>query len=246
MAPTVTHDVHSARERHSHKTLKFRDIYTRQASAHRDMRASVRSNHPLRMPLSDRPALPCAHACAAGPIHWPLSLVSSALRPRLRSWARLLESLTHPYVLKPNGLPSPGFGVGALRTPSFALRDSRFRTRSCLRARYTRSVGIAPVLIGCSAPQRVQRHATGAAPRNGCSGPCAVTSAVARSARRAPRGPASPRPGTRPAEHARSTGTLAAPAPRATGSPPRGGAARDDKSRRDQTVPATHRRGGGI
>ena len=175
MAPTVTHDVHSARERHSHKTLKFRDIYTRQASTHRDMRASVRSNHPLRMPLSDRPALPCAHACAAGPSHWPLSLVSSALRPRLRSWARLLESLTHPYVLKPDGLPSPGSRVGALRPPSFALRDSRFRSRSCLRARYTRSVGIAPVLIGCSATQRVQSPETGAEPRKGCSAPRDVT-----------------------------------------------------------------------
>ena len=32
----------------------------------------------------------------------------------------------------------------------------------------TRSVGITPLLFGCSAPQRVQRHATGAAPRNGC------------------------------------------------------------------------------
>ena len=33
----------------------------------------------------------------------------------------------------------------------------------------TRSVGITPLLFGCSAPQRVQRPTTGAAPHNGCS-----------------------------------------------------------------------------
>ena len=35
--------------------------------------------------------------------------------------------------------------------------------------RYTRSVGITPLLIGCSATERVQRDGTGAARRNGCS-----------------------------------------------------------------------------
>ena len=43
------------------------------------------------------------------------------------------------------------------------------RAFTCSRLRYTRSVGITPLLFGCSAPQRVQRHATGAAPHNGCS-----------------------------------------------------------------------------
>ena len=46
------------------------------------------------------------------------------------------------------------------------------RAFTCSRLRYTRSVGITPLLFGCSAPQRVQRHATDAfratcAPRDG-------------------------------------------------------------------------------
>ena len=45
------------------------------------------------------------------------------------------------------------------------------RAFTCSRLRYTRSVGITPLLFGCSAPQRVQRYVTGAAPHNGCSPP---------------------------------------------------------------------------
>ena len=45
------------------------------------------------------------------------------------------------------------------------------RAFTCSRLRYTRSVGITPLLFGCSAPQRVQRHATGAAPHNRYSEP---------------------------------------------------------------------------
>ena len=40
------------------------------------------------------------------------------------------------------------------------------RTFTCSRLRYTRSVGITPLLFGCSAPQRVQRHTTGTANHN--------------------------------------------------------------------------------
>ena len=40
------------------------------------------------------------------------------------------------------------------------------RAFTCSRLRYTRSVGITPLLFGCSAPQRVQRYVTGAALRN--------------------------------------------------------------------------------
>ena len=37
------------------------------------------------------------------------------------------------------------------------------RAFTCSRLRYTRSVGITPLLFGCSAPQQVQRYVTGAA-----------------------------------------------------------------------------------
>ena len=40
----------------------------------------------------------------------------------------------------------------------------RFRVYSCVLGRCTRSVGNAPLLIGCSAPDRVHRPVTGAAP----------------------------------------------------------------------------------
>ncbi len=40
------------------------------------------------------------------------------------------------------------------------------RAFTCSRLRYTRSVGITPLLFGCSAPQRVQRYVTGAANHN--------------------------------------------------------------------------------
>ena len=63
--------------------------------------------------------------------------------------------------------------------PSACRRLSRrFRVCSCDWVRCTRSVGSAPLLIGCSGSQRVQRPITGVAPRNGCRGPRAVVSAV--------------------------------------------------------------------
>ena len=37
------------------------------------------------------------------------------------------------------------------------------------KQQYTRSVSTTPLLFGCSAPQRVQRYTTGAAPHGGCS-----------------------------------------------------------------------------
>ena len=40
------------------------------------------------------------------------------------------------------------------------------RAFTCSRLRYTRSVGITPLLFGCSAPQRVQRPTTGTANHN--------------------------------------------------------------------------------
>ena len=40
---------------------------------------------------------------------------------------------------------------------------------ACCGRRCTRSVGITPLLIGCSATDRVRRDGTGAARRNGCS-----------------------------------------------------------------------------
>ena len=40
----------------------------------------------------------------------------------------------------------------------------QFRVYSCVLGRCTRSVGNAPLLIGCSAPDRVHGHVTGAAP----------------------------------------------------------------------------------
>ena len=48
--------------------------------------------------------------------------------------------------------------------PSAYRRSSRrFRVCSCYWVRCTRSVGIAPLLFGCIATSRVQRHVTGAA-----------------------------------------------------------------------------------
>ena len=48
----------------------------------------------------------------------------------------------------------------------WARSDSvcQFRVYSCVLGRCTRSVGNAPLLIGCSAPDRVHRPVTGAAP----------------------------------------------------------------------------------
>ena len=43
------------------------------------------------------------------------------------------------------------------------------RSCGCCGRWCTRSVGITPLLFGCSAPKRVQRDVTGAARRNGCS-----------------------------------------------------------------------------
>ena len=40
----------------------------------------------------------------------------------------------------------------------------QFRVCSCVLGQCTRSVGNAPLLFGCSAPYRVQRHVTGTAP----------------------------------------------------------------------------------
>jgi len=77
------------------------------------------------------------------------------MRPRLRSWVRLLESFTYPCVLKPDGLPSPGLCMGVLRPLSFVLRDSRFRDCSCLRARCTRSVALHPIRGHCTRSDRV-------------------------------------------------------------------------------------------
>ena len=50
----------------------------------------------------------------------------------------------------------------------------QFRVCSCMLGHCTRSVGNAPLLFGCSAPYRVQRHITGAVPHIGCSAPVLV------------------------------------------------------------------------
>ena len=73
-----------------------------------------------------------------------------------------------------------------------------------------------PIRRQCTPSDRVQRLITGAVARNGCSGPCAVTSAVARSARRAPRATLSARPPAALAPRGPAPGppsTPAAPAP---------------------------------
>ena len=68
---------------------------------------------------------------------------------------------------------SAGGGVPILLPvgPSCAWRGAavsgsvcQFRVCSCVLGRCTRSVGNAPLLIGCSAPDRVHGHVTGAAP----------------------------------------------------------------------------------
>ena len=46
------------------------------------------------------------------------------------------------------------------------------RASLLLMRRNTRSVGITPLLIGCSATERVQRDGTGVAPHNKCSAYC--------------------------------------------------------------------------
>ena len=59
----------------------------------------------------------------------------------------------------PNGSSGPQRSTTPHHTPPQQAQHKQ---------QYTRSVGITPLLFGCSAPQQVQRPTTGAAHRNGC------------------------------------------------------------------------------
>ena len=74
-----------------------------------------------------------------------------------------------------------------------------------------------PIRRHCTPSVRVYRHVTGAAPRNGCSGPCAVVSAVARPGPTPSRHPAPRHPALR---HLARRAPAAPPRPR-HGHPPR-------------------------